>query len=327
MAKGAVDKAIAGEEDQGLQLAQWVAKFSSVPSRNKAKTVIASGKVKLNGEWMGAGDAGRAISCGDEAEILWSRPGTSKPHAKAHRELLSQGLDILYEDPYIVALNKPAGLLTDSATKQQEKERATARKLMNSYLKPQEKRPVVVHRIDRDTSGIVLFAKDPQSAETIREGFREQLLDRFYWVAVQGGPTEDEGVWENWVYWDSKHNVLRRGMPEQSGVKLASAKFRVVERFPRLSILEVELGTGKRNQIRFQCQERNYPLCGEKLYLPAGWDRKGFPCPRQALHAKKLVLSHPRTNRKVVIECPLPSDLSTWLERAKTLSEHPLSTP
>lgn len=314
---GGSETHVASEEHEGLQLAQWMATFERLKSRNHAKRVIASGKVKLNGSWVGPDEASRRILNGDEVVIEWNRPGTSKPHAKAQRELLSKGLDILYEDNHVVALNKPPGLLTDSATKQQARERTSARKLMGAYLKPQKKRAIVVHRIDRDTSGIVLFAKDPLSGDKIREGFREQALDRVYWVAVQGGPEEDEGLWEDTVYWDAKWKVLRRAMPGQKGAKEASASFKVTERYGTLSILEVTLKTGKRNQIRYQCQERGYPLCGERLYVPQDWQTIGLPCPRQALHAKRLAFDHPHTRKRVVVESTIPQDLEAWLTRAK----------
>jgi len=279
--------------------------------------VIASGKVKLNGTWASASDAGRRISKGDHFEIHWDRPGTSKPHTSAHRELLSKGLDILLEDEFIVALNKPSGLLTDSATRQQERERPNARKLMTAYLKPQNKRPTIVHRIDRDTSGIVLFAKNPAVADKLKKTFREHTINRYYWVAVQGGPSEDEGVWEDWVYWDAKQNVLRKSRTDHPQGKHAKANFRVISRHAGASILEVELITGKRNQIRFQCQEQNHPLMGERLYTPPDWEVIGPPCPRQALHAIRLGLNHPMTGARVEIKAPLPPDLEAFLHRLR----------
>ncbi len=311
----------ANETTEGLQLAQWIAQASSVPSRNKAKTVIASGKVKLNGEWTTSTDAGRRISRGDRFEIHWDRPGTSKPHTSAHRELLSKGLDIVLEDEFIVALNKPAGLLTDSATRQQERERPNARKLMTAYLKPQKKRPTIVHRIDRDTSGIVLFAKNPATADKLKKTFRDHTIGRHYWVAVQGGPREDTGTWEDWVFWDPKNNVLRKSLPNHPKAKKATAHFTVVSRHDDVTILHVELVTGKRNQIRFQCQERQHPLCGERLYTPPEWTAIGPPCPRQALHALRLELEHPISGKPVKIEAPLPPELQTFVQKLRDVRE------
>ena len=307
------------EESEGAQLSRFLMTFPRIDSRNHAKRVLSRGKVSINGSWADESAAGLRLALGDVVAIDWDRPGTSRPHAKAQRDLFSRGLDGLFEDSAVVALDKPPGLLTDSATTKQAKERPTARKWMTSYLKPQGKRAVVVHRIDRDTSGVVLFAKDMNSAEKIREGFREQSIDRVYWVAVQGGPEEDEGRWEDTVYWDAKRKVLRRAMQGQRGGKEATARFRVVERFVDVTILEVTLETGKRNQIRFQCQERGYPLCGERLYIPREWEKSVVPCPRQALHARKLTFDHPRTGKRVVVESPLPADLSAWLDRLHRL--------
>ena len=285
------------EESEGAQLSRYLMTFSRIDSRNHAKRVLSTGKVSVNGEFLGQSSAGLRLHLGDVVAIDWDRPGTSKPHAKAQRDLFSRGLEILHEDKAVVALDKPSGLLTDAATTKQARERATARKWMTAYLKPQGKRAVVVHRIDRDTSGVVLFAKDMNHADKIREAFRERTIDRIYWVAVQGGPEEDEGRWEDQVYWDAKRKVLRRAMQGQRGAKDASARFRVID--------------------RFQCQERGYPLCGERLYLPMDWRPVGFPCPRQALHARKLAFDHPQSGKRIVVESSLPDDLSTWLERLR----------
>jgi len=188
---------------------------------------------------------------------------------------------------------------------------------MTSYLRPQKKRPIVVHRIDRDTSGIVLFAKNPAAADKLKKTFREHTIDRHYWVAVQGGPEEDEGSWEDWVYWDARQNVLRKSRPDHPKAKQAEASYRVLSRHGAVTLLEVTLVTGKRNQIRFQCQERDHPLCGERLYTPPEWEPIGPPCPRQALHAIRLGLTHPITGARVQIEAPLPADLEAFVQRLR----------
>ena len=299
----------------GQQLAVFLTRFQGISSRNQAKKVLSAGKVQLNGEYVGASSAGYRLAEGDGVSIHWDRPGSGAKRVRAQQELESTGLEILFEDAQVVAVYKPAGVLTDAATSKQARERATVTKWMRAYLKPKGLKPFVVHRIDRDTSGIVLFAKDATSAETLRTGFRLKALERLYWVAVERGPDEDEGTWEDWVRWDSKRRTLLKALGSEKDKKEARAHFTVLHRGPGFSFLQVELDTGKRNQIRYQCQVREFPLCGERQYRPRDFESRILQPPRQALHAIGLAFPHPRTGKRIALYAPLPGELLQWLKR------------
>ena len=302
-------------EEVGQQLAVFLAGFPGVSSRNQAKKILASGKVLLNGAYVSASSAGYRLAEGDAVSIHWDRPGSGAKRVRAQQELDSTGLTIVFEDAYVVAVYKPAGVLTDAATSKQARERATVTKWMRAYLKPKGVQPFVVHRIDRDTSGIVLFAKDAGSAETIRTGFRVKALERLYWVAVERGPLEDSGVWEDWVRWDSKKRTLLKALGTEKDKKEARAHYTVLHRGPGFSLLQVELDTGKRNQIRYQCQVRGFPLCGERQYRPRDFESNVLQPPRQALHAIGLAFPHPRSGNRISLYAPLPGELVQWLKR------------
>jgi len=308
----------ASEEDAGQRLDQWIASFDTVLSRARARRAIESGKVSLNGQRIGRSESGQKIAVGDQARIEWNRPGTSATHSLAKGTLSSEGLEILFEDESVLAVNKPAGLLTDAATRKQSRERQTVKKLLQAYLRPFGQRAIVIHRIDRDTSGIVLFAKEDAAVEPLKSQFLHHTMERIYWVAVQGSPSSDHGTWEDNVVWNPRLRVLQTAHPKDRKAKKAQAHFKVIERFgDHGAILEVQLVTGKRNQIRFQCQQQGFPLYGERLYTPEDWEHIGPAAPRQALHARRLAGRHPRTGKPLVIEAPLPPDLETLVARLR----------
>jgi 23S rRNA pseudouridine1911/1915/1917 synthase len=172
-------------------------------------------------------------------------------------------------------------------------------------------RPYVVHRIDRDTSGLVLFALSPAARDHLKAQFERQSPDRIYLAVVNGHPVPESGTWRDKLVWDKERLIQKRAHLEEARAKDAEARYRVLEHFRWQSLIEVTLRTGKRNQIRVQAGARGYPLVGERQY------RFGRPrddvrepaFPRQALHAARLAFVHPGTGRRVSFEAPLPGDM------------------
>jgi hypothetical protein len=195
------------------------------------------------------------------------------------------GLKILYQDAEVVCVDKPPGLLTDTATREQEREDDSAKKRLDTWLAARDEKAWVCHRIDRDTSGVVVFARNEKAFTTLRESFANHVPDRFYWVAVFGIVIGDAGVWEDSMVWDPK--IKRQvAVPIQTpGAVMARAEWRVIERHPVATLLEVKLDTGRRNQIRVHAALRGHPLVGEKIYLPPRSPQPLIRFPRQALHA------------------------------------------
>lgn len=297
------------EAEAGTRLDQVVAALPDVGSRRRAREAIESGKVRVNGAFVGVDAAGVRLAPGATVEVVWTRPGTSAEWVRGRAELAQADLAIVYEDKTLIVVDKPPGLLTDSATREQARERDTLRKRLAHYLRAGGATPHVVHRIDRDTSGLVVVAKQETAGERLRDQFRAHSPERVYWVMVQNPPAADAGTWEDPMVWDDRKLIQKRVAPTHPDAVLAQAHWRVLQRAGEVAVLEVRLHTGRRNQIRLHCQLREHPLVGETLYLPEDWTRVGPAFDRQALHAWKLGLRHPDSGKKLTFQSALPEDL------------------
>lgn len=306
------------------RLDRLLAGLQSVGSRRRARDIVESGKVTLNGKLAAVDHLGMPVTAGTQVQIAWNKPGTSKALSKslskADRKLAEVGLKILYQDAEVVCVDKPAGLLTDTATREQEREDDSAKKRLDTWLAARDEKAWVCHRIDRDTSGVVVFARNEKAFNTLRESFANHVPDRFYWVAVFGIVIGDAGVWEDSMVWDPK--IKRQvAVPIQTpGAVMARAEWRVIERHPVATLLEVKLDTGRRNQIRVHAALRGHPLVGEKIYLPPRSPQPLIRFPRQALHAWRIGFPHPTTGVKVEVEAELPADLVALREHIRKMS-------
>ena len=307
---------IVSDAQDGIRLDKAISLIPSVGSRRRAREAIESGKVFINTTPAPRDAFGHKLSVGDALQVRWNQPGSSKDWVKARRNLKDANLTILHEDSEVLAVFKPAGLLTDSATRHQQKHRDTLKKRLKQYLKAQQCHPFIVHRIDRDTSGIVLVAKTEQSSEALRHQFRNHQPTRRYWVAVEGRPTWNEKEWINPMMWDSAQRIQRPVPPTHEAAFMARCTATVVQRFARSSILSVQLDSGRRNQIRLQAQLHGHPLIGERLYIPKGWI-PSTPFARQALHAHTLSFAHPKDGHPVHLESELPADLQNLVKQLR----------
>jgi 23S rRNA pseudouridine1911/1915/1917 synthase len=175
-----------------------------------------------------------------------------------------------------------------------------------------------VHRIDRDTSGLVLFAKNEPAQLALKRQFERRTAQRTYLAVLEGRLAPLEGTWQDKLVWDKAHLRQRRATEDDEQVaKEAAASYRVIEQLEAAAVVEIRLVTGKRNQIRVQAALRRHPLVGERIYRTG--DRPS-PAPgfdRQALHASRLAFRHPRTGTLVQFEAPLPDDLRRLIARLR----------
>jgi 23S rRNA pseudouridine1911/1915/1917 synthase len=171
------------------------------------------------------------------------------------------------------------------------------------------RRPFVVHRIDRDTSGLVLFAKSELAQETLKEQFKRRQPQRVYLAVVYGHPSPAAGTWRDHLVWDLKALIQKETHPRDPHGKEAISHYTVIEPLAGASLIEVTLVTGKRNQIRIQARLRGHTLVGEQRYIYGPEALRPIPFPRQALHAGRLSFVHPRDGRELRFEAPLPEDL------------------
>jgi 23S rRNA pseudouridine1911/1915/1917 synthase len=301
------------ERNAGVRLDRLLASFDSIGSREKARQALRSGKVSIAGEVVGLGDAGRVLSSGTEVVIQWNVPGTGRKRTAGREALARAGVSVLYEDADVLVAEKPPGLLTDAADSDQAKHRDTLRKRVRAWVGGADVRPA--HRIDRDTSGVVLFAKTDAAWEHLRGQWAKRSPERVYVAIVEGRVKGDRGRFRDWMAWDAARRLQRPCAPDAPGAFLAEATWRVTERLRDATLLEVTLVTGRRNQIRLHAMLMGHPLVGEPLYREQGRARISFP--RQALHAAHLGFVHPGTGQRVRFSAAWPDDLRILVERLR----------
>lgn len=225
-------------------------------------------------------------------------------------------LDIVFEDDLLIVVNKPAGLL--SVPLERRRAAPSVYDDLIAYLRPYGKRrPFVVHRIDEDTSGLVVFAKSPQAQTELRAQFRRREPRRLYLAVVYGRPAPSSGTWRDRIVWDEKTLIQKAARPDHRNAEEAIAEYRVREFFRDASLLEVHLVTGRRNQIRIQARLHGCPLVGEKRYKGDVRPARAIQFERQALHAWQLAFEHPSSGRLLEFEAPPPADFAALLARLR----------
>ena len=160
----------------------------------------------------------------------------------------------------------------------------------------------------------MLFAKDDATFHALRGQFHARTPERVYIAIVDGRPNPDEGTWSDWMAWDTKKLVQLAAEPETPGAVLAEAHYRVTARLRgRRTAVEVRLVSGRRNQIRLHAMLRGHPLVGDQKYASPDASRQRRGASRLALHALRLAFDHPRSGERVVVESPVPADMSRLL--------------
>jgi 23S rRNA pseudouridine1911/1915/1917 synthase len=297
--------------DAGARLDRWLADPLRLGSRGRASVAIARGQVFVSEVEQGPADAARRLNEGEVVRVWIDRPGTASRRGPSSRG----GLIIVYEDDQLLVANKPAGLLTVSLS-ERPGEPALQDLVAAHWRSHGRRRPLAVHRIDRDTSGLVIFAKDSKAWRTLKEQFVRREPERLYVAVVEGTPAPLHGTWRDWLRWDPatlRQEHVARDTPRALEALTA---YEVVEKLPRASLLNVQLTTGRRHQIRAQAWLHGVPLVGERMYR----DRDSpdvVEFPRQALHAAALRFRHPITGRLVTVEAPPADDLRRLLDELR----------
>src|SRR5215470_16786816 len=301
------------ESEAGMRLDKWLAAAERLGSRSKALSAIERGKVFVNDVEQGVADAARRMLAGENVRLWMDRPGSAERRYAERRE---SGLHLLYEDSSLLVINKPAGLLTVPLPAQPGEPSLLDQ--VKHHLRSHKKlEPLVVHRIDRDTSGIVIFAKTPEAQRKLKDQFEQRKAERVYLAVVYGHPKPESGTWRDFLVWNQ--DALKQQLAERRdrNAKEAVSRYRTLEKFPGAALIEVSLVTGKRNQIRVQAGSRGHPLVGEKKYVydPAPRDRIKFG--RQALHAHRLKFQHPVNGRPMSFEVEAPDDFQFLVENLR----------
>jgi 23S rRNA pseudouridine1911/1915/1917 synthase len=292
-------------DEAGLRLDKFLADAARLASRSRAAAAIERGKVFVNDDEASAADAGRRLSMGDRVRVWMDRPGSSRRRPAPHR---TGDLNILYEDDDLIAVNKPPGLLAVPLERKADAESVFDQ--IDFHLRSHRtRRPFTVHRIDRDTSGIVLFAKHAAAQAVLKQQFLRHEPERVYQAIVYGHPAPPSGTWTDTLVWDQRALIQKGTHPRDPQGKGAISEYRVVENYSSTSFIEVRLVTGKRNQIRIQARLRGHTLVGERRYVFGPAELRPIDFSRQALHAARLTVQHPATRRVLTFEAPLPEDM------------------
>jgi 23S rRNA pseudouridine1911/1915/1917 synthase len=219
-------------------------------------------------------------------------------------------LRIPYRDEHLLVVDKPAGLVVHPGAGRAHDTLAGAL-LSAGAAGGKEDRPGIVHRLDRDTSGLLVVARSEEAYERLRELVRERALEREYVALARGKPRSRTGRIEAPIGRD-RGDPTRQSLDSDSP-KDAVTHFELVELLPRHSLLRVRLETGRMHQIRVHLAEIGLPVAGDRTYGVAG----DLDLERQFLHASRLAFEHPFSNERVDVESPLPDDLRGALERAR----------
>jgi 23S rRNA pseudouridine1911/1915/1917 synthase len=296
----------------GTRLDKFLAAEDRLKSRGRAVTALERGKVFLNGAEQSVADAAARLAAGDVVRVWMDRPGSSRRAPPA----TTGDLDIVYEDAVLMVLNKPAGLL--SVPLERKAGASSVYDQLEEYFRSHgKKRPFVVHRIDRDTSGLVLFARDPGTQAALKAQFRRREPEREYWAVVYGHPDPPSGTWHDHLVWDTKALIQKETSARDPKGAEAISEYRVVESFRETSLIAVRLQTGKRNQIRIQARLRGHTLVGERRYVYGPETLRPIAFGRQALHARVLGFRHPADGRALRFEAPPPADFQELLARLR----------
>ncbi len=302
-------------EDVGHRLDKFLAAADRLSSRGRATAALDRGKVFVNDVEVEMADAGRRLVAGDRVRLWMDRPGSA--HRRGARRTKPGELRIIYEDEVLIVVNKPAGLLAVPLASRSDAP-SVEDELVVHLRSHGKRRPLVVHRIDRDTSGLVVFAKRADAQMRLKDQFRRREPERLYLAVVYGHPSPASGSWRDQIVWDQRALQQKRAHPREAGAREAELDYRVVESFLDASLLEVRLVTGKRNQIRLQARLHGHPLVGERLYVDRDDRGANVPFSRQALHAFRLTFLHPIDSRPLTFEAPLADDLSELIRRLRS---------
>lgn len=278
------------EADQERLLDYLLASMSD-RKRTTVKDFLKHNQVMVNGNVTRRWDL--PLRAGDTVRVNTSREFQLFRNPRLH---------IMYEDDDIIVVNKGYGLLSVGTDSKRE---GTAYSLLREYVKRVDPRQklFIVHRLDQQTSGVMLFAKSAEAKEAMQHNWNNMVLERKYAAIVKGRPDPAEGTITSYLAENAAHEVYSTDKPSEG--KLAVTRYRTVRTRGGYSLLEVQLETGRKNQIRVHLAEQGLPIVGDRRY---GSDIS--PIHRLALHAETLRFVHPVTRRDMYFTCPLPPGFS-----------------
>ena len=303
-------EAMIGEAQHGLRLDKALAELLPELSRERLKSLIVEGEVTTDGRTL---NPSVKVAAGQLYAVNIPAP--------AEAEAIAQDIpvNIVHEDADLIVVDKPAGLVVHPAAGNLDGT------LVNALLHHCRgelsgiggvARPGIVHRIDKDTSGLLVVAKSDRAHEGLAQQFKTHSIDRLYAAIVYGLPQPSAGTVDTWI---GRSDADRKKMAvhREGRGKHAVTHYRTIERLAGAALVECKLETGRTHQVRVHMAHLGHPLIGDPVYSR---DRKGFKTiletlrfKRQALHAKRLGFIHPLTGQKLSFDSALPTDMQELL--------------
>ena len=274
-------------------------------SHRKAQNLIDRGAVRVAGAVVT--DHGATLTVGMQIEVRTDAPRRHAPPGSSLAE-------ILFEDRHVIVVAKPAGVLTVPRDEQISLPPARRDPSLEDWLRDRDiargARPsvYVVQRLDRGTSGVLVFPRNRQAYDTLKPAFARHEIERLYRAIVVGAPAKDEGTLRHKLV--EKHGKVFRAHPTEPGGKDAVTHYSVIERRNGHALLDLTLETGRRNQIRVGCALEGYPILGDIAYGEAA-----AAIARPALHARALGFVHPHTEERLSFTMEEPADFQRAWER------------
>ena len=300
-----------GDDLAGERLDRALAQQFPELSRTRAQAVIKAGAVRVNGQPVRAShvlEVGQRIEL--DADALTSATPSGSPGAQAPQPEAIP-LRVVYEDDHLLVVDKPTGLVVHPAPGHAS---GTLVNALLAHLPGLEagddaSRPGIVHRLDKDTSGLMVIAKDAATHAALAEQMKEHSTIKRYLALVEGRMPAPEGVIDAPIGRDPRHRQRMALVSEINGGREARTRFKVLRELRGRSLLELQLETGRTHQIRVHLASVGHPVVGDIVY---GRTQQPLP-PRQFLHATHLEFVHPTTGEWLLFDAPLPPDLADFL--------------
>ena len=258
-------------------------------NRNNVKTLLRDKHVWVEGRAQTQFNFG--LLPNQEVEIRWNKNAVQQQYA---------GLTILFEDPHLVVIDKPEGLLS-IATDNHETQ--TAYRILSDHVKRQNpaNKIFVVHRLDRETSGVMVFAKNEKIKRLLQESWESTTKERTYLAIAEGRLQPSAGTVQSYLH-ESKTFLVYSSQNPNLGGQLATTHYETMQNNSEFTLLKVNLETGRKNQIRVHLQDLGHSIIGDKKY-----GSTQNPIKRLGLHAWILAFTHPITNEQIRFETKMPS--------------------
>ena len=298
-------KMVASSENSGIRLDAYIAENIKNLSRTMVKKLVEDGNVLVNGCIPKV-----SYKVQENDEIIVNKPEAKELDIKAE----NIPVDVVYEDNDIIVVNKPKGLVVHPANGNWE---GTLVNAIMAICKDSlsgiggEVRPGIVHRLDKDTSGLLIIAKNDEAHLNMSNQIKDRQVRKIYYALVRGIVHENEATINMPI---GRSNKDRKKMAVTKDGKEAVTHFKVIERFNKYTLLEVKIDTGRTHQIRVHLSEIGHPVVGDEVYSNG---KNEFGVKGQLLHAKSLDFKHPITGKEMHLEVELPDEFKNVLNKLR----------